>query len=33
MVRFPSERLGSNYFTTAMHGFSDFISSCGLRDT
>jgi endonuclease/exonuclease/phosphatase family metal-dependent hydrolase len=31
-VRFPSERLGSMHFTPAMHGFSDFISSCGLRD-
>uniref|UniRef100_A0A2N9F8S0 Uncharacterized protein n=1 Tax=Fagus sylvatica TaxID=28930 RepID=A0A2N9F8S0_FAGSY len=32
VVRFPSERLGSTHFTPAMHGFSDFISSCGLRD-
>ena len=31
-VRFPSERLGSMHFTPAMHGFSDFIFSCGLRD-
>jgi endonuclease/exonuclease/phosphatase family metal-dependent hydrolase len=31
-VRFPSERLGSTHFTPSMHGFSDFISSCGLRD-
>jgi hypothetical protein len=33
VVRFPSERLGMTHFTPAMHGFSDFISSCGLRDT
>uniref|UniRef100_A0A2N9IF49 CCHC-type domain-containing protein n=1 Tax=Fagus sylvatica TaxID=28930 RepID=A0A2N9IF49_FAGSY len=33
VVRFPSERLGATHFTPAMHGFSDFISSCGLRDT
>jgi hypothetical protein len=33
VVRFPSERLCATHFTPAMHGFSDFISSCGLRDT
>uniref|UniRef100_A0A2N9HJW1 Reverse transcriptase domain-containing protein n=1 Tax=Fagus sylvatica TaxID=28930 RepID=A0A2N9HJW1_FAGSY len=33
VVRFPSERLGMTHFTPAMYGFSDFISSCGLRDT
>jgi hypothetical protein len=32
VVRFPSKRLGSTHFTPAMHGFFDFISSCGLRD-
>ena len=26
MVRFPSERFGSNSFSSAMHDFSDFIS-------
>ncbi len=32
MVRFPSKRLGARQFTQAMHEFSEFISSCGLRD-
>ena len=32
MVRFPSERLGSNSFTTAMREFSNFISEQGLID-
>jgi hypothetical protein len=31
-IRFPSERLGASHFTSSMHAFSDFISSCGLRD-
>ena len=32
VVRFPSERLGSNSFTTAMREFSNFISEQGLID-
>ena len=32
MVRFPSERLGSNSFTIAMQEFSNFISEQGLID-
>jgi hypothetical protein len=31
-VRFPLERLGAMHFTPTMRGFSEFISSCGLRD-
>lgn len=31
-IRFPSERLGASHFTSSMHAFSDFISSCRLRD-
>ena len=32
VVRFPSERLGSNSFTTAMREFSNFISEQSLID-
>ena len=32
MVRFPSERLGSNSFTIAMREFSNFILEHGLID-
>ena len=32
VVRFPSERLGSNSFTTAMREFFNFISEQGLID-
>ena len=32
VVRFPSERLGTNSFTTAMWEFSNFISDQGLID-
>ena len=32
VVRFPSERLGSNSFTIAMREFSNFISEHGLID-
>jgi hypothetical protein len=32
VVRSPSERLGARHYTNAMHDFSDFISSCCLRD-
>ena len=32
VVRFPSERLGSNSFTAAMREFSNFISKQGLID-
>ena len=32
MVRFPSERLGSNSFIVAMREFSNFISEQGLID-
>ena len=32
VVRFPSERLGSNSFTAAMREFSNFISKQGLLD-
>uniref|UniRef100_A0A2N9HVH9 Elongation factor P C-terminal domain-containing protein n=1 Tax=Fagus sylvatica TaxID=28930 RepID=A0A2N9HVH9_FAGSY len=31
-IRFPSERLGASHFTSSMHAFSDFITSCRLRD-
>ena len=31
-VRFPSDHLGATHFTPAMNEFSNFISSCGLRD-
>jgi hypothetical protein len=30
VVRFPSERVGSNHFSPAMYDFSDFISTNGL---
>ena len=32
MLRFPSERFGSNSFCLAMHEFSDFISNFVLVD-
>ena len=32
VVRFPSERFGSNSFTVAMREFSNFISEQGLID-
>lgn len=32
VVRFPSERLSSVFFTQAMHEFSNFISEHGLID-
>uniref|UniRef100_A0A2N9FKE1 Uncharacterized protein n=1 Tax=Fagus sylvatica TaxID=28930 RepID=A0A2N9FKE1_FAGSY len=32
VVRFPSERVGGQFFSPAMQGFSDFISSIGLVD-
>ena len=32
VVRFPSERFGSNSFTAAMREFSNFISEQGLID-
>ena len=32
VIRFPSERLGAERFTTERHDFSEFISSFGLMD-